>query len=89
VIKADDFVNELHRMMLEAIQDGTGTVDINTGDLHRRVGGYPGPDHRMPLCCQVMHAEFAPKVDTILESPPSGQGASLTIRYVIPRPNKT
>jgi hypothetical protein len=85
---ADDFVTELHRMMLDALRQDTGKADINAGELHRRVGDYPGSHHRMPLCCQVMRAEFNPEHDVILEEPPSGQGASLTIRYMIPRPDK-
>lgn len=74
-------------MMNEAIHDGRGTVEINAGELHGRVGDYPGRNHRMPVCCKVMHSAFAPDVgDVIVGEPPSGQGASLTIRYVLPRP---
>ena len=83
----DDFKMELHRMMNEAIHQGNATADINAGELHRRVGDYPGTNHRMPMCCGVMRGAFAPDAgDVILEEPPSGQGASLTIRYVLPRP---
>lgn len=85
---ADDFVTELHRMMLRGIGSGTGAVDINAGELHRNVGDYPGRNHRMPLCCQVMRAEFNADTDAIVEEPPSGEGATLTIRYAIPRPDK-
>jgi len=78
---------ELHRMMSESIRQGRATAEINARDLHRRVGDYPGPDHRMPMCCGVMRDAFAPDVgDAIVEEPPSGQGASLTIRCVLPRP---
>ncbi len=84
---AEDFKNELHRMMLEAMREGKESAEINAGELHRRVGDYPGRNHRMPICCQVMRAALAPDAgDVILEEPPSGQGASLTIRYVLPRP---
>lgn len=84
---AEDFKLELHRVMLEAMREGKGIAEVNAGDLHRRVGDYPGRNHRMPVCCQVMRAAFAPDAgDVILEEPPSGQGASLTIRYVLPRP---
>lgn len=83
---AEDFKLELHRMMLEAVKDGRRSVDINAGELHRRVGDYPGQNHRMPNCCQVMRQNLIPEYgDAILEEPPSGQGASLTIRYVVPR----
>jgi hypothetical protein len=41
----------------------------------------------MPMCCEVMRDAFAPDVgDAIVEEPPSGQGAILTIKYVLPRP---
>jgi len=49
-------------------------------------GSYPGPNHRMPVCCKVMKDAMAPDYgDKVLQEPPSGQGASLTIRYVLPR----
>jgi hypothetical protein len=84
----EEFKTELYRMMLEAVRAGKNTVDINAGELHRRVGDYPDPNrHRMPVCCDVMNAAFASDAgDKILQQPPSGQGASLTIRYVLPRP---
>jgi hypothetical protein len=83
---AEEFKSELHRMMLDAVKEGRESVDINAGELHRRVGDYPGPNHRMPSCCQVMRQNFIPEYgDAILEEPPGGQGASLTIRYVVPR----
>ena len=84
---ADDFRNELYRMMLEAMKAGETFAEINAGELHRRVGDYPGKNHRLPICCEVMRGALAPDAgDVILEQPPSGQGASLTIRYVLPRP---
>ncbi len=85
--QADDFRNELYRMMLEAMKAGKAFAEINAGELHRRVGDYPGKDHRMPICCDVMRRALAADAgDVILEQPPRGQGASLTIRYVLPRP---
>jgi len=84
---ADDFRQELHRMMYEAFQEGRKVADINAGELHRRLGDYPGPDHRMPNCCQVMKSAMAADAgDIVLQEPTSSQGASLTIRYVLPRP---
>jgi len=83
---AEDFKLELHRMMLEAMKEGKVSVVINAGELHSRVGDYPGRDHRMPVCCEVMRTAFARDAgDVILEEPPSGQGASLTIQYSLPR----
>jgi 5-methylcytosine-specific restriction protein A len=59
-------------------------VDVVSGDLHREVGGYPGPDHRMPVCCSVMQRQVRPG-DLIVDAPPKGKGATLTIRYKLPR----
>lgn len=83
---AEEFKAELHRMMSEGTKRDWPTVDISAGELHRRVGGYPGKDHRMPVCCKVMRDALALDAgDGILEEPPSGEGASLAIRYVLPR----
>jgi len=60
-------------------------VEIEAGELHRDVGGYPGPDHRMPVCCLVMTREMRTG-DRVVSSPPKGKRASLTIRYRLPRP---
>ena len=84
---ADDFRAELYRTMHEAFKAGKEFVDVRAGNLHIALGDYPGPDNRMSNCCQVMKAAMAKDVgDRILQEPPSGQGASLTIRYVLPRP---
>jgi hypothetical protein len=41
----------------------------------------------MPVCCGVMRKALALNDgDVIVEEPPSGQGAGLSIRYVLPRP---
>lgn len=83
---ADDFRNELYKLMHEAMKAGKPSAEISAGELHRRVGDYPGPNHRMPICCDVMRGVLAVDAgDVILEQPPSGQGASLRIRYVLPR----
>jgi 5-methylcytosine-specific restriction protein A len=81
----DEFRLELRRQLEEAQRSGARPhVDINSGDFHRRVGGYPGPNHRMPVCCDVMYEEVGTG-DEIISSPPKGKGASLTIRYKLPR----
>ena len=82
---AEDFRREIHRMMLEAQNAGKELVLINAGQLHRGVGGYPGTNHRMPNCCQVMRAQMLDSADFVLDAPPSGVGASLTIGYHLPR----
>jgi hypothetical protein len=86
---AEEFKLELVKAIGEAFEEGKDSVEISAGELHRRVGGYPGANHRMPVCCQVMRSEFKQDCDIILEEPPSGQGASFTIRYKLPRLVKT
>jgi 5-methylcytosine-specific restriction protein A len=83
---AKDFENELLKMIAEAQKAGNDFVEIEAGELHRRVGGYPGKNHRMPNCCQAMKAQIALDYgDTVTNEPPSGQGASLRIRFRLPR----
>jgi hypothetical protein len=53
------------------------TVDINSGQLHREVGGYPGQNHRTPMCCAVMRSEMSAE-DAIPQESPKKQGSSLT-----------
>jgi 5-methylcytosine-specific restriction protein A len=38
----------------------------------------------MRQCCEVMRGEMR-ATDEVVDEPPSGQGASLTIRYRLPR----
>ena len=81
---AGNFKSALDRAFVDAQSRGHKFVDINSGNLHREVGGYPRASHRMPVCCDVMRATMKPG-DRVLEEPPGGRGASLTIRYVLPR----
>jgi 5-methylcytosine-specific restriction protein A len=81
---AQDFQNELNNILNSAQKQGTPYVDVVSGELHRQVGGYPAHKHRMPLCCSVMKRNMKAE-DIILEEPDSGQGATLIIRYKLPR----
>lgn len=55
---AEDFRKALE----DCISRSEGTsVEIVSGDLHRRVGGYPGSNHRMVICCQVMRKAMRPR----------------------------
>ena len=81
---AEDFRVTLRARMQGAEQTSKTSVEINSGQLHREVGGYAGQNHRMPMCCAVMRSEMSAG-DAILQEPPKKQGASLTIRYKLPR----
>ena len=79
-----DFQKKMDSILKLAEQEGKSQVDIKSGDLHRMVGGYPGNDHRMPICCGVMRKNMK-STDKILDEPPKGNGATLLIRYQLPR----
>ena len=79
-----DFQKEVDKIFEIAQGQSKLHVDVKSGDLHRRVEGYPGRNHRMPLCCEVMKRNMKQR-DQILQEPPSGQGATLVIRYKLPR----
>ena len=83
-ITANDFRTELRQIFSSAESLGLSAIEITAGSLHRRVGGYPGQSHSMPNCCSVMRQEML-GADSVVSEPPSGAGASLAIRYVLPR----
>jgi transcriptional regulator with XRE-family HTH domain len=78
------FEDALEAILAVATREGRAHLDVKSGDLHRRVGGYPGAAHRMPVCCAVMEARMI-QGDRILAAPPKGRGATLLIRYNLPR----
>lgn len=80
--RAEDFRLALENIFLMTAGD---YVDVNAGELHRAVGGYPGKNHRMPVCCQVMYSCMKTGDKILPNGPPKGKGASLTIRYRLPR----
>ena len=81
---SEDFRETLHNLFAKAEELGFVGVDVNSGNLHRRVGGYPGQDHRMPACCDVMYSEMT-SADSVISQPESGKGASVIVRYQRPR----
>ena len=82
---AEQFRNQLDKSLSEAVRLGFVAVEVNAGKLHRLAGGYPGPGHAMPTCCAVMRQQMGAS-DRIVAQPPKGNGASLTVRYQLPRP---
>lgn len=55
----EDFARALAKRMREAASLGDDHDDVNAGELHREVGGYSGPNHRMPTRCTAMRAVHA------------------------------
>ena len=78
----DDFQAALSSILNDAKRLGISYLGLTAGALHRRVGCYPGPEHRMPLCCDVMRTRMGP-TDRIVNAPPKGDGASLLIEYAV------
>lgn len=81
---AQDFQNELNNILMSTQKRGKSYVDVLSGDLHTHVGDYPAHYHRMPLFCSVMKRNMKAE-DRILQEPDSGQGATLIIRYKLPK----
>ena len=78
---ADDFRIELKDQIERARRQGRPHIEVNSGELHRVLGGYPNASaHQMPTCCEVMRSEMGPR-DEIIFSPKEGNGASVTIKY--------
>jgi len=82
--KSAEFRIALEAVLSKAALQNRAFVDVRSGDLHREVGSYPGTNHRMPVCCDVMVATMTQR-DEVLRSPPKGKGANLIIRYRLPR----
>jgi hypothetical protein len=81
---ANDFWLRLFDLFNDATSAGERSIDVQAGQLHKSAGWYPGPNHRMPMCCRVMRDEMQPG-DLVVAEPPKGAGASLVIRYFLPR----
>ena len=78
--RSHDFNVALEALLDAAAAQDLTHVDVSAGELHRLVGGYPGPNHRMPTCCSVMRARLRVG-DAVMKEPARGAGASLTLRY--------
>ena len=83
-LSSEAFRVALTRTIGEAERALMPFVEINSGELHRSLGGYPGRSHRMKTCCDVMRVEMR-SGDELISAPTKGYGASLTIRYKLPR----
>ncbi len=80
---ADVFRRELLMMLKQAKDGGMAYLDIRSGDLHRKVGGYPDRNHAMPTCCEVMRSIQGYQMEELPGGPPKGKGATLMIRYYL------
>jgi len=98
-LTASDFQEALYQEFQSAQSKRQPYVDIQAGALHRRLGGYPGHNNRMPVCCGVMVHNMRAGDTTLVEPEDRGgktflvsvmgdkirPGPRLTIRYKLPR----
>ena len=79
------FRDELRRQLARAEMEGKPHIAVSAESLHRQLGDCPDAGERMRECCEVMYGEMGN--DDRVDTPPhDGPGATLTIRYVLPRP---
>lgn len=83
--RAADFRAQLRQDLQAATSRNKDFLDVVARQLHQMVGGYPSAHNRMVVCCKVMLSEMTAD-DEVLKAPPSRLGASLVIRYTLPRP---
>jgi hypothetical protein len=84
MVSTDHFRQGLLAQMHRAAHGGLIDVLINSGELYRSLGGYPGSKHGMPFCCDAMQAEMKSGDIMILDR---SSGAGMTVRYLLPRSN--
>jgi len=84
-LTADDFREKFESIFSFCNENGIEEIVINAGKLHRAMGDYPDPqEHRMATLSTVMRSIMEGK-DREVTSPQKGKGASLSIRYSLPR----
>jgi hypothetical protein len=82
MVSIDHFRQELSAQLGRAAAQNLRDVLINSGELYRSLGGYPGSIHGMPVCCDAMEAEIMPGDIILVEN---NNGAGMTVRYYLPR----
>lgn len=82
MVTMDHFRQGLLAQMARATHNGRIDILINSGELYRSLGGYPGSTHGMPFCCDAMEAEMKLGDILLIER---ANGSGMTIRYLLPR----
>lgn len=79
-LTTETFFNSVELLKQIGRQNNLSELIITSKEVHKLVGGYPGPNHRMPMCCDAMYKAMGDQ-DEILEKPPKDKGATLKIKY--------
>ena len=82
MVSTDYFRQGLLAQMDRVSRSGRIDVLINSGELYRSLGGYPGSMNGMPNCCDAMEDEMTSGDTLLLER---SHGAGMTVRYLLPR----
>lgn len=80
----DDFLQEASAQISRAGHQRRAHVEINAGELHRVLSGYPTHSHRMASACAALRSLIR-EGDQVIAEPQSGFGASYTVRFALPR----
>ncbi len=80
---AEAFAAELKRRLTDGQASGKAHIHVSAFDLHRSIAPYPAPNHRMPLCCQVMRAAMRDGDQALTQA--EKDGPELLVRYTFPR----
>ena len=75
-----DFQRCLDIILKIARNDNLSSVVVESGELHKLVGGYSGQDHRMLVCCDVMRKTMQ-ESNNELPNSLKKDGATFQIRY--------
>lgn len=78
-----DCKRELRQMFLLSQETMPGFVEVNAGELHKRVFGCSA-DYAA-VCCAAMRSELR-DCDTIIAGTSDERGSEFTVRYALPRP---
>ncbi|HJK67467.1 MAG TPA: hypothetical protein O0Y13_00125, partial [Methanocorpusculum sp.] len=79
-LTAADFYHALYRRFDAAAAAGEPDLVVSAGDLHKSLKA----SNRLSLCCNCMY-DTQNIGDSIVNVPSGGVGATLSIRYVLPR----
>ena len=77
-----DYRNQLTVILNTAKQSGESFIDVESGNLHDRVGGHQNSNHKLAICCDVMRRMMRPG-DSILMEPTNGDAGNLRVRYIL------
>ncbi|WP_431030064.1 hypothetical protein [Lysinibacillus sp. LZ02] len=81
-LTTETFLNCIELLKQIGRQNNLPQLVITAEEVHKLVGGYPGKNHRMPMCCNAMFKSMR-EGDEILHSTPSKQSNTTKIKYYL------